>query len=55
MLHRIRVAVREEHGTHTTGTGWANPIEIDEIFIGEIRVTNMEASAASRATRKRLS
>lgn len=34
MLHRIRVAMREDHGIHTTGTGHANPIEIDETFVG---------------------
>jgi len=34
MLHRIRTAMREDHGIHTTGTGRSNPIEIDETFIG---------------------
>lgn len=34
MLHRIRTAMREDHGIHTTGTGRHNPIEIDETFIG---------------------
>jgi transposase-like protein len=34
MLHRIRTAMREDYGIHTTGTGSQNPIEIDETFIG---------------------
>jgi transposase-like protein len=34
MLHRIRTAMREDHGIHTMGTGPKNPIEIDETFIG---------------------
>ena len=34
MLHRIRTAMREDHGIHTMGTGGHNPIEIDETFIG---------------------
>src|ERR1700722_15170743 len=34
MLHRIREAMKENHGIHTTGGNWGNPIEIDETFIG---------------------
>ena len=34
MLHRIRTAMREDHGDLTTGGHWQNPIEIDETFIG---------------------
>jgi transposase-like protein len=34
MLHRIRTAMREDHGIHTTGTDHQNPIEVDETFIG---------------------
>lgn len=34
MLHRIRTAMREDHGIQTMGTGHDNPIEIDETFIG---------------------
>jgi len=33
MLHRIRLAMREEH-EHTTGGHWGNPVEVDETFIG---------------------
>jgi transposase-like protein len=33
MLHRIRTAMKEEH-THTMGSHWGNPIEVDETFIG---------------------
>jgi transposase-like protein len=33
MLHRIRLAMREEH-VHTTGSHRGNPIEVDETFIG---------------------
>src|SRR6185437_12857989 len=34
MLHRIRTAMKEDHGIHTTGGNWGNPIEVDETFIG---------------------
>jgi transposase-like protein len=34
MLHRIRTAMREDHGIHTMGGNNQNPIEIDETFIG---------------------
>lgn len=33
LLHRIRLAMREEH-EHTTGGHWGNPVEVDETFIG---------------------
>lgn len=33
MLHRLRVAMKEEH-KHTTGGRWHNPIEVDETYIG---------------------
>jgi hypothetical protein len=33
MLHRLRVAMKEEH-KYTTGGHWQNPIEIDETYIG---------------------
>jgi transposase-like protein len=34
MLHRIRLAMKEDHGIFTMGTGRANPVEVDETFIG---------------------
>jgi transposase-like protein len=34
MMHRIRLAMREDHGALTMGTGHQNPIEVDETFIG---------------------
>jgi transposase-like protein len=34
MLHRIRTAMREDHGIHTMGSDHQNPIEVDETFIG---------------------
>jgi transposase-like protein len=34
MLHRIRAAMKEDHGALTMGTGRHNPIEVDETFIG---------------------
>jgi len=33
MLHRLRVAMKDEH-KHTTGGHWGNPIEVDETYIG---------------------
>jgi transposase-like protein len=33
MLHRLRVAMKEEH-KHTFGGHWQNPIEVDESYIG---------------------
>ena len=33
MLHRLRVAMKEEH-KHTFGGHWHNPIEVDETYIG---------------------
>jgi transposase-like protein len=34
MLHRIRTAMREDHGIMTMGGDHQNPIEIDETFVG---------------------
>src|SRR5271155_2993866 len=34
MLHRIRVAMKEDHGNLTMGGRWDNPVEIDETFVG---------------------
>jgi hypothetical protein len=34
MLHRIRVAMKEEIGDKTLGGNWGNPVEVDETFIG---------------------
>jgi transposase-like protein len=34
MLHRIRLAMREDHEGYTMGTDRKNPIEIDETFVG---------------------
>jgi transposase-like protein len=34
MLHRIRTAMREDHGALTLGGHHQNPVEIDETFIG---------------------
>jgi transposase-like protein len=34
MLHRIRLAMKEDHGIHTMGGNWGNPIEVDETFVG---------------------
>jgi transposase-like protein len=34
LLHRIRLAMREDHGALTMGTGRKSPVEIDETFIG---------------------
>jgi hypothetical protein len=34
MLHRIRVAMKEEHGDQTLGGNWSNPVEVDETFVG---------------------
>ncbi len=34
MLHRIRVAMREDHGIHTMGNSRNNPVEVDETFVG---------------------
>ena len=34
MLHRIRLAMREDNGIQTMGTGHGNPVEVDETFIG---------------------
>jgi hypothetical protein len=34
MLHRIRVAMKEEHGDLTLGGNWSNPVEVDETFVG---------------------
>jgi transposase-like protein len=34
MLHRIRTAMKEEHGDLTLGGNSRNPVEVDETFIG---------------------
>jgi hypothetical protein len=34
MLHRIRLAMKEERGDLTLGGNWSNPVEVDETFIG---------------------
>jgi transposase-like protein len=34
MLHRIRTAMKEEHGDLTLGGHWGNPVEVDETFVG---------------------
>lgn len=34
MLHRIRVAMKEEAGDLTLGGNWSNPVEVDETFVG---------------------
>jgi transposase-like protein len=34
MLHRIRTAMKEDHGDLTMGGRWDNPVEIDETFVG---------------------
>ncbi|MDW5267333.1 MULTISPECIES: IS1595 family transposase [Acidobacteriaceae] len=34
MLHRIRTAMKEDHGNMTMGGNWSNPVEVDETFIG---------------------
>ncbi|MCU1249245.1 MAG: unclassified family transposase [Edaphobacter sp.] len=34
MLHRIRLAMKEDHGDLTLGGHWQNPVEVDETFIG---------------------
>lgn len=34
MVHRIRLAMREDHGMLTMGGQWGSPVEIDETFIG---------------------
>jgi transposase-like protein len=34
LLHRIRLAMKEDHGALTTGGHHQNPVEVDETFIG---------------------
>jgi hypothetical protein len=34
MLHRIRVAMKEDTGDKTLGGNWSNPVEVDETFVG---------------------
>lgn len=34
LLHRIRLALKSEHGIYTMGSNWSNPIEVDETFVG---------------------
>ena len=46
MLHRIRTAMREDHGIHTIGGHHSNPIEVDETFIGG-KIKNMHRSKAN--------
>ena len=34
MLHRIRLAMKEDNGDLTLGGQWGNPVEVDETYIG---------------------
>jgi transposase-like protein len=34
MLHRIRLAMKEDTGDLTLGGNWGNPVEVDETFVG---------------------
>jgi transposase-like protein len=45
MLHRIRVAMKENHGMMTMGGNWGNPIEVDETFVGG-KMKNMHRKRA---------
>jgi transposase-like protein len=45
MLHRIRLAMKEDHGDLTLGGNWSNPVEVDETFVGG-KMKNMHRKKA---------
>jgi transposase-like protein len=44
MLHRIRLAMKDD-STHTMGSHWGNPVEVDESFVGG-KMKNMHRKRA---------
>ena len=50
MLHRLRVAMKEEH-KHTFGGHWQNPIEVDETYVGG-KAKNKHLSQRQQTERK---
>ncbi len=51
MVHRIRLAMREDDGIHTIGSHWGNPIEIDETFSAVRQRTSTSPSASRPSAR----